>query len=84
MNFPADCPKAKDIAARFMKNPNDYFTFIDTPGVNPTNNNAEIALRGGPVLHRKISYGSQSIRGICFSETLWTITETYGSRAKIY
>ena len=36
--------------------------FADTDGVEPTNNAAERALRG-PVIHRKLSLGSQSERG---------------------
>ena len=35
------------------------WTFTETDGVEPTNNRAERALRG-PVIHRKLSLGSQS------------------------
>jgi transposase len=35
------------------------WTFITVPGVTPTNNAAERALRG-PVIHRKLSHGNQS------------------------
>jgi transposase len=38
------------------------WTFSETDGVEPTNNAAERALRG-PVIHRKLSLGSQSERG---------------------
>jgi transposase len=38
------------------------WTFTDTAGVEPTNNRAERALRG-PVIHRKLSLGSQSEQG---------------------
>ena len=38
------------------------WTFTTTPGVEPTNNAAERALRG-PVIHRKLSYGNQSDEG---------------------
>jgi transposase len=38
------------------------WTFADTDGVEPTNNAAERALRG-PVIHRKLSLGSQSENG---------------------
>jgi transposase len=41
------------------------FTMID--GVEPTNNPAERALRG-PVIHRKVSLGTQSANGERFSE----------------
>jgi len=38
------------------------WTFVETDGVEPTNNVAERALRG-PVIYRKLSLGSQSERG---------------------
>lgn len=38
------------------------WTFVEVDGVEPTNNRAERALRG-PVIHRKLSLGSQSERG---------------------
>jgi transposase len=38
------------------------WTFTEIAGVEPTNNRAERALRG-PVIHRKLSLGSQSKRG---------------------
>ena len=43
------------------------WTFITIPGVSPTNNAAERALRG-PVIHRKLSYGNQSDNGERFTE----------------
>jgi transposase len=43
------------------------WTFITTPGVTPTNNAAERALRG-PVIHRKLSHGNQSDDGERFTE----------------
>ena len=43
------------------------WTFITTPGVEPTNNPAERALRG-PVIHRKLSHGTQSNDGERFAE----------------
>jgi hypothetical protein len=43
------------------------WTFITVPGVTPTNNAAERALRG-PVIHRKLSYGNQSNDGERFTE----------------
>ncbi len=43
------------------------WTFITTPGVTPTNNAAERALRG-PVIHRRISHGNQSADGERFTE----------------
>jgi transposase len=43
------------------------WTFITSPGVTPTNNAAERALRG-PVIHRKLSHGNQSDDGERFTE----------------
>ncbi len=43
------------------------WTFVTTPGVEPTNNPAERALRG-PVIHRKLSHGTQSNAGERFAE----------------
>lgn len=43
------------------------WTFVTVPGVTPTNNAAERALRG-PVIHRKLSHGNQSEDGERFTE----------------
>jgi len=43
------------------------WTFTTTPGVTPTNNAAERALRG-PVIHRRLSHGNQSDDGERFTE----------------
>ncbi|MBX3060355.1 MAG: IS66 family transposase [Anaerolineae bacterium] len=51
------------------------WTFVDTPGVEPTNNAAERALRRG-VLWRKRSFGSQSERGLRFTERILTVVTT--------
>ena len=49
------------------------WTFLETPGIEPTNNAAERALRPS-VIHRKISHGVQSrAGGICRSRLL-TVT----------
>jgi hypothetical protein len=51
------------------------FTFVDHEGVEPTNNAAERALRRG-VLWRKRSFGSQSERGLRFTERMLTTVAT--------
>jgi transposase len=43
------------------------WTFVTVPGVEPTNNPAERALRA-PVIHRKVSLGTQSKHGERFAE----------------
>ena len=51
------------------------WTFLDHPGLEPTNNASERALRH-PVIWRKLSFGTQSSHGSRFVETLLTVTET--------
>ena len=58
-------PKARNIRDRLLSPDRDakkLFTFLTRPGMPPTNNHAERALRG-PVLARKISFGSRSNAG---------------------
>jgi transposase len=51
------------------------WTFTTTDGVEPTNNPAERALRG-PVIHRKLSLGTQSHNGERFAERALTAATT--------
>lgn len=51
------------------------WTFVDTEGVEPTNNAAERSLRHA-VIWRKLSFGTQSAAGSRFVETLLTVIET--------
>jgi transposase len=51
------------------------WTFTEIAGVEPTNNRAERALRG-PVIHRKLSLGSQSERGERTTERLLSASVT--------
>jgi transposase len=51
------------------------WTFVKRPGVEPTNNDAERAIRPA-VLLRKCSQGTQSFRGNLFVERLQTVSAT--------
>lgn len=51
------------------------WTFVDVPGVEPTNNHAERALRPA-VLWRKGSFGTHSAGGSRFVERMLTVTTT--------
>lgn len=51
------------------------WTFCEVPGVSPTNNDAERAMRG-PVILRRISGGTQSERGNRWIERILSIIET--------
>lgn len=58
-------PKTLNLCDRLTSPERDakkLFTFLTRPGMPPTNNHAERALRG-PVLARKISFGSRSDAG---------------------
>jgi transposase len=49
--------------------------FIANRGVEPTNNQAERALRGA-VIYRKLSFGTQSEQGSRFVERIFSVAET--------
>lgn len=49
--------------------------FVTTPGVEPTNNASERALRPA-VIWRKLSFGTQSVSGSRFVETILSVVET--------
>lgn len=51
------------------------WTFLDEEGVEPTNNEAERSLRHA-VIWRKLSFGTQSISGSRFVETLLSVITT--------
>jgi transposase len=51
------------------------WTFVTTPGVEPTNNASERALRPA-VIWRTLSFGTQSESGSRFVETLLSVVET--------
>ena len=51
------------------------WTFTEVEGVEPTNNEAERALRPA-VIYRKLSFGTQSASGSRYLERLLTVTET--------
>ena len=58
-----------------IANGKDYwFTCIEHPHIEPTNNSAEQALRG-PITIRKISGGFKSLKGGTTAATLYTITQ---------
>jgi transposase len=57
------------------------FTFVTVPDVEPTNNAAERALRG-PVIHRKLSHGTQSQDGERFIERALSASVTCRLQAR--
>lgn len=67
--------ESHNLANRFRKHGEQYLHFITTPGVEPTNNLAEQAIRF-VVIDRKITQGSRSEAGQKWLERIWTVTAT--------
>jgi len=65
----------QNMAERFRKHGEAYFTFITTPGVAPTNNLVEQAIRF-VVIDRHITQGTRSEGGRRWSERIWTVIAT--------
>ena len=63
------------LANRFRKHGESYLRFITTPGVEPTNNLAEQAIRF-VVIDRKITQGTRSEKGQRWLERIWTMMAT--------
>jgi len=67
--------EAFNMAKRFRDNGKAYFEFITTPGIGPTNNLAEQAVRF-VVIDRRITQGTRSLKGRETCERLWTVVGT--------
>ena len=67
--------EAFNMAKRFRENGKAYFQFISTPGMEPTNNIAEQAVRF-VVIDRRITQGTRSKAGRETNERLWTVVGT--------
>ena len=67
--------EAQNLAERFRQHGAAYFQFITTPGVEPTNNLAEQAIRF-VVIDRHITQGTRGEAGRTWSERIWTVMAT--------
>jgi transposase len=67
--------EALNLAERFRKHGDAYFRFVTTPGIEPTNNLAEQALRF-VVIDRRITQGTRSEKGRRWCERIWTTIAT--------
>src|SRR6266849_1163203 len=72
---------SQNMATRFRKHGEAYFTFLTTPGVEPTNNLAEQAIRF-VVIDRLITQGTRSESGRRWSERIWTVLATCVQQGK--
>jgi transposase len=70
-----------NMAKRFEDHGESYFRFITTPGVEPTNNLAEQALRF-VVIDRQITQGTRSEAGNRWCERIWTVIATCAQQGR--
>jgi transposase len=66
---------ARNLAERLRENGESYFRFISTPGIEPTNNLAEQAIRF-VVIDRHITQGTRSETGRQWCERIWSVIAT--------
>lgn len=67
--------EADNLGDRFVNHFESFFTFITTPGVEPTNNLAEQAIRF-VAIHRRLTQGTRSRAGRNWCERIWTVITT--------
>jgi transposase len=67
--------EAQNLAKRFHQHGDEYIRFITTPGIEPTNNVAEQAIRF-VVLDRRVTQGTRSAAGRRWCERIWTAIAT--------
>jgi len=72
---------AKNLAKRFHQHGDAYFRFITTPGIEPTNNLAEQAIRF-VVIDRRITQGTRSETGRRWCERIWTVIATCAQQGR--
>ncbi len=70
-----DSRHARRLAERLRRYGASYFTFVTTPGVGPTNNLAEQAIRF-VVIDRHITQGTRGEAGQRWCERIWTVLAT--------
>ncbi len=76
-----DTKHARNMAKRFRENGEAYFRFITTPGIAPTNNLAEQAIRF-VVIDRHITQGTRSEKGRRWCERIWTTIATCAQQGR--
>jgi transposase len=72
---------AQAMARRLRAHGSSYFTFVTEPGVGPTNNLAEQAIRF-VVIDRLITQGTRSEGGRRWCERIWTVMATCAQQGR--
>jgi transposase len=70
-----DRPGVRNLRNHFKLHAKQFFTFVTTPGIEPTNNLTEQAIRY-IVIDRKITQGTRGHNGQRWSERIWTVLST--------
>jgi transposase len=73
--------EAENIAQRFRRHAEHYFRFLETPGVEPTNNAIEQRFRF-VVIDRKITQGTRGEAGRRWCERIWTVLATCAQQGR--
>jgi transposase len=73
--------EARNLAKRFKKHGEAYLKFITTPGIEPTNNLAEQAIRF-VVIDRQITQGPKGEGGRRWLERIWTTMATCAQQGR--
>jgi transposase len=72
---------SQNLAQRFVKHGQAYFEFVTTPGVEPTNNLAEQAIRF-VVIDRRVTQGTRGEKGRRWCERIWTVIATCSQQGR--
>ena len=72
---------SQNLAKRFAVHGKAYFEFVTTPGVEPTNNLAEQAIRF-VVIDRHITQGTRGEKGRRWCERIWTVIATCSQQGR--
>jgi len=80
---PPEYGDARTLAKRFRGRAGEqaYFLFLDAPGVEPTNNRTEQAIRH-VVIDRRVTQGTRSHAGMRFCERAWTVVATCARQSR--
>jgi transposase len=73
--------EALNMAKRFHDHDDAYFTFLDTPGFEPTNNASERQIRF-LAIDRKITQGTRGEAGRRWCERIWTVLATCAQQGR--
>lgn len=73
--------EALNLAQRFRDHGRYYFTFLDRPGVEPTNNAIEQQFRF-LIIDRKVTQGTRGEAGRRWCERIWTAMATCAQRGR--